>query len=359
MRVLLLTDKTRQSNGYAIVGENLRKSWSQDWGCEVDCFGTDDYRRIRFIPTALKSTTYDKFGPLLVVWDLLLLLWCTRGKRYDIIHCNAEHFALVASLYGWLRGVPFTVTAHGTYGVLLPHRYALFRWAFARATRLIAVSHYTRARMRAEGVSGEIQVIHNGVDLRRYQATPGQAKQPQLLFVGNDRPRKGFAFLYAALKFLADKGVRPKLIIAGPFGTTQSKVADQARQDGIHLEFVGKVSDEVLLTLYRESALNVLPSHSEPFYFEGYGLVHVEAVAAGTLTVGCLDSGNEDAIQPGNGWLVRHGDVETLAGIIETVLYRTEQYGWRPTGPPPHDWRTVAGTYLDTFSAVCRSRVTR
>ena len=353
MRILLLTDKTRQSNGYAIVGENLRKSWIHDWDCEVDCFGTDDYRQIRFIHTALKSTTYGKFGLILVAWDVLLLLWCTRGKRYDVIHCNAEHLALAAALYGWLRRIPFTVTAHGTYGALLPHLYALFRRAFARAARLIAVSHYTAARMQSEGVTSPILIIQNGVDLRHFVPGTDVVKQGQLLFVGNDRPRKGFAFLYRALVALAQQGLRPKLVVAGQFGSTQSAVAEQARRDQVNVVFTGKVSDEELLALYRASALNVLPSHSEPYYFEGYGLVHVEAIAAGTLTIGCLDSGNEDAIQSGNGWLVEHGNVESLARIIETVLYRTEPEDWHPTGPAPQDWRLVAGAYLDVFRTVC------
>jgi glycosyltransferase involved in cell wall biosynthesis len=356
MKILLLTDKTRQFNGYAIVAEGLRKSWTREWGCVVDCFGTDEYREIRFKPTAMKSTAFSKFGLTVIAWDFLLLLWCTRGKRYDVIHCNAEHFALVAAIYGWLKGVPFTVTAHGTYGALLPHRHALFRWAFKRASGLIAVSRYTRARMQSEGITRSILVIPNGVDHQHFNPVIGAVKRAQLLFVGNDRPRKGFQFLYRALVMLAQKNIHPRLVVAGNFGDSQAAVAAEAQRDQVDLVFAGKVSEQKLLDLYRESVLNVLPSHSEPFYFEGFGLVHVEAIASGTLTVGCLESGNEDAIHPGNGWLVRHGDVEALARVIEQVLCESERKDWFPSGPPPQSWRTIAEAYINVFRSVCVSQ---
>lgn len=354
MNILFLTDKTRQANGYAVVGENLRGSLERDWGCLVDCFSTDDYRRFCLSPTTLKSTLFQKYGLLAVSWDLMVLLVRTRGRRYDVIHCNVEHFALLACIYGWLRGIPFTITAHGTYGVLLPSRYKLFALAFRRAACIFAVSRYTRRRMLEEGVDAAIEVVPNGVDLKRFHADNQIVKLPQLLFVGNDKPRKGFSFLYDSVYALTKNGMKIRLMVVGSFGSSRADVEARASKDGVDVRFVGKVSEAELLRLYQESALNVLPSRSDPHYFEGFGLIHVEAIAAGTLTIGCKDSGNEDAIAEGNGWLVHHGDVPALSRLIESALLKNDQVKWCPSGPKPLDWMQVAQVYLNRFRALAR-----
>lgn len=356
MNILFLTDKTKRTNGYAVVGENIRQVLGDDLHCQVDCFSTDDYRH--FLPgkTSLKSTLYEKFGFLVVFWDLLTLVLYGQGRKYDIIHCNVEHFAAVAWLYSRIYHVPYTVTVHGTYGVVLPLRYKLFAMAFRQASRVIAVSAFTMRRMREEGIRAQIEVVGNGVDRRIFFPIEGVIKRPQFLFVGNDKPRKGFLFLYEALCLLAKKGVKSELIVVGAFGPTQSIVASRALADGVNIRFAGKVSEETLLRLYRESALNILPSRSEPFYFEGYGLIHAEAIAAGTLTLGCRYSGNEDAILDGNGWLIDYGDVTALSEKLEAVLCHMSVVDWRPTGPTPMSWHDVTAAYMNVFKSIVRTR---
>jgi glycosyltransferase involved in cell wall biosynthesis len=49
-------------------------------------------------------------------------------------------------------------------------------------------------------------------------------------------------------------------------------------------------------------------------------LIFSKANACGTPTVGTFESGNEDAIQPGFGSLVRYGDVQALSRIIVEAM---------------------------------------
>jgi len=355
MNILFLTDKKTRTNGYAVVGENIRQVLGDHFHCQVDCFSTDDYRNVLPGKTSLKSTLYEKYGFWVILWDLLTLVLFGQGKRYDIIHCNVEHFAVVAWLYSLIYNLPYTVTVHGTYGVVLPLKYRLFARAFRKAARVIAVSAFTMRRMHEESIRAQIEVVGNGVDRKIFFPIESVIKKPQFLFVGNDKPRKGFLFLYEALCLLAKKGVKSELIVVGKFGPTQSMVASRALADGVSILFTGKVSEEALLKLYRESALNILPSRSEPFYFEGYGLIHAEAIAAGTLTLGCRYSGNEDAILDGNGWLVDYGDVTALSEKLEAVLCHMSVDDWRPTGPCPMSWYDVTAAYMAIFNSIVSS----
>ncbi|MDI1259392.1 glycosyltransferase family 4 protein [Aquabacterium sp.] len=355
MNILFLTDKTRQTNGYAIVGENIRRTLENNFKCNVDCFSTDEYWRMRPGKTTLRSTLYENYGALAIAWDLLMLIWYGRGSKYDIIHCNVEHFAVVAWLYSRIHKIPYTLTAHGTYGVVLPKRYRLFAKAFREASRVIAVSAFTMRRMHEEGINANIEVIGNGVDKSKFYPDQSVLKRPQFLFIGNDKPRKGFSFLYDALCLIKKKGLKPELIIVGSFGPTKSTVESHALKDGVNIRFAGKVSEKELLRLYQESILNILPSRSEPLYFEGYGLIHAEAIAAGTLTLGCRNSGNEEAIRPGNGWLIDHGDLEALSTKMEELLSSASKTDSKPTGPTPPEWREVTAAYIDIFTSVAHS----
>ena len=88
------------------------------------------------------------------------------------------------------------------------------------------------------------------------------------------------------------------------------------KRNKIEIIFLEKITDEELVRIYQKVKLNILPSYSAPDNFEGFGLIHYEANACGTLTIGTKNSGNEDAIKGKNGFLIKHGDVKSLSEII-------------------------------------------
>ena len=85
------------------------------------------------------------------------------------------------------------------------------------------------------------------------------------------------------------------------------------------------MSEKELVDLYRKSKVNVLPSQSSDSYFEGFGLIHLEANACGTYTIGCKNSGNEDAIIDENGILIEPEDYKGLSNQIVEIIH-TEKY---------------------------------
>jgi glycosyltransferase involved in cell wall biosynthesis len=99
-----------------------------------------------------------------------------------------------------------------------------------------------------------------------------------------------------------------------------AEITERIAQLGLEVEFTGSLTHQELLQTYSEARLNALPSNSEGLHFEGFGLIHLEANACGTLTVGTLGSGNEDAIQDGFGSLVPYGNVSALARIISDSM---------------------------------------
>ena len=71
-----------------------------------------------------------------------------------------------------------------------------------------------------------------------------------------------------------------------------------------------------------ESDLFVLPS-----WGEGYGIVYIEAMAAGCIAVGARGEGIEDTITDGeNGFLVPAGDIDETERVMRAVFAHPQDY---------------------------------
>jgi len=76
------------------------------------------------------------------------------------------------------------------------------------------------------------------------------------------------------------------------------------------------LTQEELRSCYARCEVFALPSKGE-----GFGLVFLEAMAAGKPVVGGAHGGTPDVVEDGvTGVLVPHGDAERLAGALEQLL---------------------------------------
>ncbi len=284
---------------------------------------------------------------------------CNADGRFDLIHSMTENSADMGHALSQKLHIPHVITANGTYAITLPARNPVFREAFAGADRVVSISEYTKKRMAEERVEADVDVVNPGVDKKKFCPDPNVEKTDTVLFVGNLKRRKGIRFILEAFAEVNRKKPEAKLLIVGNINRDYKgnheyrAVADYISKQGINAEFTGKVSVDELVGLYRRAKLNVLPSKSERYYFEGFGLIHLEANACGTFTVGTYDSGNEDAITDGRGALVNYGDVADMARILLAVL----------DNPPEIDvadvrsWNDVAADYIEIYENVTGKRV--
>lgn len=186
MKILLLTSCQDPKDGWSVVGHNIVKNLEN---CKISIFSSENKKLFRFGRRGLKSELYDKFGFLTIIYDVLNVLFLTKEKP-ELIHCNVEYYAPVALILSKIYHIPYTITAHGTYGVLLPFKYRLYKKAFKLANTIITVSNYTKKRMIEEGLNSKYMVILNGVDKKTFFPNVTIKKKNFILFVGNLKPRK-------------------------------------------------------------------------------------------------------------------------------------------------------------------------
>lgn len=247
----------------------------------------------------------------------------------DLIHALVEPYAPLAR---WLSsGRPYVVTGHGTYVQLGQ----LTRWPFSpiyqRAlggAQLACVSQYT-AQVAARALPGvKTRVIPNGVNAGKFLALPDRRTEPHLpmvLAVGAVKPRKGTLQLVRAMAIVRETLPDAQCWI---MGRANSTYADQVRaeierlglKDNVLLK--GFVTEAELLDAYSRADVFCVPSINEGPRFEGFGLVYLEASAAGLPVIGTTDTGATDAIDDGvTGLLVPQARLATaLAPALVSLL---------------------------------------
>ncbi|MCE7947140.1 MAG: glycosyltransferase family 1 protein [Chloroflexi bacterium CFX4] len=292
------------------------------------------------------------------------------ARNADLVHVLAEPYTLAALA---LRQ-PLLVTAHGTYlpqTAKLPRFGALYRRAYRRA-QIICVSSYTERRVRAALPQAHTQVIPNGVDTTRF-AQPIMVqvakRAPTVLAVGQVKPRKGFLEIVEAMArvrqiipdaeavFIGSTSGDPRYV-----ASLHERIAALGLSDAVRL--LGRLPDAELLAWYAAADVFALHSRNQGDKFEGFGLVYLEASAAGLPVIGTTDCGAEDAIQQGKtGFLVAQGDSAGLADAIVRLLRDPElraQLGVAGKAfAAQHTWEAAARQVLTLYQQVLMAPLNR
>jgi UDP-glucose:(heptosyl)LPS alpha-1,3-glucosyltransferase len=161
-----------------------------------------------------------------------------------------------------------------------------------------------------------IEVIHNGVDTRRF--TPRKGTVPgngvTLLFVGTGWERKGLGF---AVRSLAALPAHVRLRVAGKGNVGEYRSLAETVGVAQRVEFIGTGED--IVGVYQNADLLVHPAIYEPF-----ANVCLEALACGLPVITSAANGASEVIEPGeNGAVVERPErIESLAAAIAPFLDR-------------------------------------
>lgn len=331
---------------------------------------------VRVVAAAHDPHEFD-FGRDMMAWTLATghamlragLRLPARGWTPDVVHAHDWLVAHPAVALAEFFDVPMVVTMHATEagrhsgwvsGPLSRQVHAVESWLAREADALVACSASMADEIGAlfGPDLAEISVIPNGIDSGRWPFArrtvhPGP---PELLYFGRLEYEKGVQDAIAALPRVRRRHPGTTLTIAGE-GTQREWLTGVARRHRVLrcVRFTGAVERDALLTLLHRADAAVLPSHYEPF-----GIVALEAAAAGAPLVTSDAGGLGEAVIDGQtGLSVPPRDVAALAGALRAVLddpaaaqRRALAARDRLTGE--FDWPNVAARTAQLYEAAKR-----
>lgn len=137
-----------------------------------------------------------------------------------------------------------------------------------------------------------------------------------LCSVGRHQERKGFHWFVDSVLPRLPADVLYLVTGEGPT-TPQIEAAIERRGVRGRVRMLGKVSEEMLRTLYRGGDLFVMPNIHVPGDIEGFGVVMLEAGLCGMPVLAAELEGISDVVREGeNGHLVPSGDVDAFTAAV-------------------------------------------
>jgi glycogen synthase len=292
-----------------------------------------------------------------------------RPWRPDVVHAHDWLVAHPAVALSEFYDVPMVSTIHATEagrhsgwvsGSLSRQVHAVESWLVRESDSLITCSASMRdeiTELFGPGLA-EVTVIRNGIDAARWPFAERRRHGvagglPELLFMGRLEYEKGVHDAIAALPRIRRAHPGTTLTIAGD-GTQQDWLVEQARKHRVlkATRFVGRLDHAELLAALHRADAAVLPSHYEPF-----GLVALEAAAAGTPLVTSNIGGLGEAVINGEtGMSCSPRDVARLAEAVGAVLddpaaAQRRARAARERLTSDFDWHTVADETAQVYLA--------
>jgi glycosyltransferase involved in cell wall biosynthesis len=241
----------------------------------------------------------------LTLWDLTVPAIAAAREPVDVVHYL--HPALPALSPGrpmvmnLLDAIGWAVP-----GYRLPQPYEwLERRAAERADMLLTLSESARADIeRLLGISrAQIRITYLGAPPLDTEPSP---KEPFFLFVGGTEKRKNLGVVLEAFGSL--EGFELRVV-----GAHAASPVHDARREQAGVRWLGHVSEEQLVELYRHATALVFPSR-----YEGFGLPLLEAMARRTPVI-AANSSSLPEVARGAAILVDPDDVEGLRDAMRRV----------------------------------------
>ncbi|MDA8698011.1 glycosyltransferase family 4 protein [Rhodopirellula sp.] len=237
---------------------------------------------------------------------------------------------LVAAAIKKTRRIPFYCFIHGEdINVAKTSRELITATNFVlkSADRLIANSNFSRNLLINDwGVAdSKTRVLHPGVDTQKFShvkqrnARDGTLK---LLTVGRLQRRKGQDTVIKALPELTKIFPDVSYTIAGG-GEDLGRLQNLAEQLGVEnrVNFLGSFEDSELPSIYGAHDVFILANRDEGHDVEGFGIVLVEAQAAGLPIIAGNSGGTSDTFSDGEtGFLIDAETCEPLVKALTTQL---------------------------------------
>lgn len=287
----------------------------------------------------LRDLSYSSYWYIISMMPILLgyTIYLTLTKHITLLHANGFFSGLVCLATRALTGVPYVLTIqsadftiyHEEVGLNFIVRLQDFfeRMVYRHAVVCHAVSNDLCAHYMRQGAKACV-MIPNGVETNLFKPITVDERQklrtehniPQDAFVISNisriEPKNGVSELIDAVAVVVKENPNVLLMLIGS-GSKREELEAYVREKGLekHVRFMGQVKYENVGPLVAMSDAFARTPRAE-----GFGIVFLEAMAAGVPVIGTRTGGIPDFIEHDvTGLLCEVRDVESIAQALRRL----------------------------------------
>lgn len=278
-----------------------------------------------------------------------------REESLDVLHIHEPNAPGVGMFALAMSSGPVAATFHTstTSSMILQAADGVLAPLLEKIRGRIAVSTLAR-RWQMEALGSDAVEIPNGVDVSAFaniDSTAERSVHPTMVFLGRfDEPRKGMSVLVDALPKVLEHVPDLRLRIMGD-GDAPALRARLPR--GMQVEFLGRVDDARKAAVLAGADVYCAPNTGG----ESFGIVLVEAMAAGTAVVASDLDAFRRVLRDGEcGELATVGDPDSLAtgllNVLNNEARRTELCDRAAEAVRDYDWPVVADRVIRVYETI-------
>lgn len=282
------------------------------------------------------------------------------AEEFDLLHIHEPEVPVLGSQIVAKATCPIVATFHAihpetplawTIGTM---RIPYSRSIFTRLTALTAVSEAAAGFVK-ERTGREVHIIPNGIDLKKYtfEPQPTAPKHKNILYIGRLERRKGVIYLLKAYAALAAQRDDVSLQLVGA-GELQDSLEEYIKSNKVpRVSFLGYVDEKTKLELLHKAALFCSPA----VYGESFGIVLLEAMASGTVTV-AGDNVGYAGVMSGTGRLSLVNPKQTsefcrrLDVMLDDEGVRQNWLNWAKETIKQYDYPKIVDQYEVVYKAI-------
>ena len=208
------------------------------------------------------------------VWEQLVLpLYFVNKNNYIVLSFTGLGSILIPNKIMTIHDLSFLENPKWFSKAYFYYYKLMTPLAVRTSKRIITVSNFSKSEIKKFYnfvPSEKISVIYNAISDNFFNQAKTRDKQTYFLAVSSMDPRKNFTRLIHAFEYIKEQ----KLLIAGGKNRVYGNLDNNTNNKNI--KFLGRVSDEELVNLYKSAEAFIYPS-----LYEGFGIPPLEAMALG------------------------------------------------------------------------------
>lgn len=285
-----------------------------------------------------------------------------EAEQFDLINVHEPEVPIIGAQIAARASCPIIATFHATVPetamgkTIEMFRIPFSRSLFRRIAAMTAVSD-SAARFVREWSGQDITIVPNYIDLKLYESEKTVKRDDSMiLYLGRLEKRKGVKYLLKSFAELAARDSKVKLVIAGD-GSERERLEEWVEDNNVpRVQFAGAVTEKKKIQLLKKAAVFCSPA----IYGESFGVVLLEAMAAGTPTV-AGDNPGYACVMKDTGLLslVNPKDTDDFARRLELFLrdkkVRDTWLDWAEEYVQQFDSEKIISQYEDVYRHVLKN----